>query len=365
MSCLGITNSALVQSWVIGTTDILGIVLNGFCVVCLSQIVYKKSERVGDQARQSNMFNYMLVQAACNFAYFLVDVFYIRSYCQSCHMIGTLASVVWKIYFTLIFEVWMTFIQSFMELAASVDCYLLITSRSRYLRTRLAFWIVLASSVAFAVIYHIYLFFTYEIKSTQRPIGSSNQTYTYYYYVRTPFGLTSTFRNYLVIFRTIIRDVLVTVLIVAFNTLILYEMRKASKRRAAMTTSRTNQTGESSKSRASRQAERKKAIMIVIMGVNYVIGHFPYAVYSIQYFFFAAQTSNKRGWTCFGYVASKLWNASYVTLFFYVFFFNMHFRRLAVRNVKTVLLLLTCSFQQLREQSQQRDTTTLASTTKF
>jgi hypothetical protein len=59
-----------------GIIDGFGIALNGFCVLCISQILYHKRE---SNARGSNMFMYFLVKSVLDTGYFLINIFWIKS----------------------------------------------------------------------------------------------------------------------------------------------------------------------------------------------------------------------------------------------------------------------------------------------
>jgi hypothetical protein len=69
------TTSAIRNAQYYTTTiiDPCGIMFNLICVICLSQILWHKSE--SNQAKTSNLFKYLLVKAVCDFVALSIEVF--------------------------------------------------------------------------------------------------------------------------------------------------------------------------------------------------------------------------------------------------------------------------------------------------
>ena len=70
----------------------LGILLNGFSVLCIAQILYHKSET---NARGGNMFLYFMVKSICDLLYMIGDMFFIRWMIDNLWLDESIVGIVW------------------------------------------------------------------------------------------------------------------------------------------------------------------------------------------------------------------------------------------------------------------------------
>jgi hypothetical protein len=98
---MSVCNSGSSYSSVSGTLSLIfftpGIVFNFVCVICISQILWHKSE--SGMTKTSNMFKYLLVKCLSDFVYFFNSVFLYLFYCgNACNFYSTKAGSYWLVY---------------------------------------------------------------------------------------------------------------------------------------------------------------------------------------------------------------------------------------------------------------------------
>jgi hypothetical protein len=198
--------------------------------------------------------------------------------------------------------------------------------------------------------------------------------YTYFVEAYTAFGQSKPY-FIIILVQYFSRDLIVIVVIMLLNVLILLQMKEATKRRltlelvaaagpAAATAKDTRSVSHHpSKLFDTRRhssipnhsvliavrAERKKSTMIVLTGVNYILGHALRPVQTIVRFFFKSDVNAPgSAWPCFNDVSWFLVYVSYATPFLFYYFFNTQFKKVANTTFKLVFHPLFVAFELLK-----------------
>jgi hypothetical protein len=241
------------------------------------------------------------------------------------------------------------------------DCYLYITGKLSFFVKKSAFYVVLFGLVTISVAAETWRFPAYYPGPVTRLLKSNttvgNTTYlktlnvSYYTLIYTTFDRSVIYSS-LNVSLTIFRDIFLCMVILVLNVLILLQMREMTKRRIRLTASgftahhqndaRTITAGAVNTTvsvtahqyvRVALKAERKKSIMIVLTGVNYVTCHilFPFVLMINQ---FVPYILNASVLSCLFSITRSMTYAAYTTPFLFYYFFNTHFKRLTHRNLR-------------------------------
>jgi hypothetical protein len=125
MSC----SDSLTNLQISGTAiiDPPGFILNLLCVFCIAKIIWNKradSSTLTSSSHTSNMFSYLFVKAVCDCIFFANDIFYLLGFncgatCAG-YPSGSLAYIIWNIYFYTDMDYTLLMISSMMEVAATL-----------------------------------------------------------------------------------------------------------------------------------------------------------------------------------------------------------------------------------------------------
>jgi hypothetical protein len=225
-----------------------------------------------------------------------------------------------------------------------------VVKKFEFLLTRTAFYVTTGCAIAFSAA----LQFNRSIELTTVSVDleipqGDNQTinYTYYYYTYTDFHY-SLASKVIILTTYMIRDLIIGVALVVVNILILVQMKQVTQRRVGLTGggASTSSLPTNKSVRAAMQAERRKSLMIISTGVNYLLGHVLKIVF-IFGFMTDSPITYLDEWWCFNYVASLLLTTSYATPFLFYYFFNIHFRTYANEIIKILFTPLIFFFRRV------------------
>jgi hypothetical protein len=122
--------------------------------------------------------------------------------------------------------------------------------------------------------------------------------------------------------------VLVAIALIVINLLILAQMRRMTQRRVSLA---SHCSATDTSVIFAMKAERKRSILIVLTGVNYIGGHTLFVVFQIFFYFFINQNDP---WYCVKYASTTLLLTAYASPFFFYYFFNTQFFKYANRNLQ-------------------------------
>lgn len=230
-----------------------------------------------------------------------------------------------------------------MEIAASLDCLISIGRRFKWLLSTVSFYLIVAFSVAFSFLFHIYMFYQNYVATVVTNTTVNGTVYQVVSYRSSPtrFRVSQVGFN-LITAETIIRDGVFLSIIILLNLMILFEIRKVTKRRIGMQGSITESlsqqqpTTHSKLVKTAMNAEKNKGLMIVMTGVNYFLGHAVYAIYQIATSV-GINPGRQTEWLCAYRVGLELMMISFCTSFFLYYFFNTQFKKCAKHNIQTLI----------------------------
>lgn len=321
----------------------VGVVLNTYCIVVFSLIVAKE-RTVG------NMFKFLLVKAIHDDIQAVIQIFALFYSCVSCQTFGTYWMQVWYIYFYFYIGSINQLCSGWLEIASTLDRLIMIYNIFSFGKTKLYFIIVNVVLIIYSSVFYLDYIFTFRIveKHVAMNSTSSNDSYeiTYFAYELTEFS-SSTFAVVLQLWETLHRDAIVMILLVILNTFILIKFKETmSKKRNRMqklsiipnpatheTNASVNSTRPTATSNAQMQsveaAERNLTIMIVMTGINYIIGHT--ATFVNQAIFFGVLSPTK---DCLIKMSLFFFYFSYSTPFLIYVSVNKLFRSYAFGFIK-------------------------------
>jgi hypothetical protein len=243
---------------------IIGILTNSFCVLIFIKII--REEINGP----SNMFRYFLIKSIIGLIYFTSQSLI---HLREIHKLANtfMISLIW-----IIFQNYISLIarlaSSFFEIAASLDCLLLIVRNFEAFIKKSTFYIVTTIIISYSCLFYVFSIFTYKICT----LSSHNDTFLFSE-EESDFYKTET---YIIMSRlhTIQRDIINFVLLLIINILILKQLQKATIRR------RNISSHGSSLASIASNAEVKKMKMILLICLIYSL-HFPSILYHFNVFF--------------------------------------------------------------------------------
>jgi hypothetical protein len=194
-----------------------------------------------------------------------------------------------------------------------------IQKKLEFLLTRQAFYTTTTLAFVFSVLININHFFSIDVIGFSIPFSQQNETVgntttlvTQYfnYYIQNPNEFySSPAGKYWMLFKFLFRDLGISIALLAINWLILAQMRQSTKRRLKIagaqkkenpalpiTDTATLTVAEGGSAApvisatafrsviAAQKAERKRSIVIVLTGVNYLLGHSMYIPSAVNSF---------------------------------------------------------------------------------
>jgi hypothetical protein len=310
VTCLYSSILDLFSRYLENVLNIFGIIANGLCFIIFIKIVKRRQ-------LHSNMFKYLLMKSLIDCLNFLSNSFQYLFYCSNCRTSSSYLIVVWYIwvynYFQSITEVG----SGIFEIIATFDCFITISSTFKWCQNNLFFYLFTILSILLVSIYLLIYPFGFVI--SKKIQSNVNTSFTIYFYEYNDFGESSVYSD-LAAANAIVRDGVFLIILLSLNLMILISLKKTTERRRILTKNNTNQNLLS----ASQNAENKKLIMVLAIGLNYTIGHLPYFVWTIMTLFF-----NDYG-TCYYKFVYFVYLMSYADGIFFYFFFNNIFKRFLI-----------------------------------
>jgi hypothetical protein len=296
-----------------------GLLFNAICVIIFVRIIIKEKP-------YGHMFKYLLVKAINDTIFYAShgSNFFITFNKREWSM-GQCIQLVW---FSNYLENINQILSGLLEIAATLDCFLTISNRFKCChKSTIYFCINTMGLIVLSSLFSLYSLYTYEMIF----IGG-----TICYTKFSKFHSSELWSNLNLIY-LIIRDVVILVILLVLNILIFRILREATRRRKLLrsgyTTTIQNPDGNGdgdhqNKSnnfkliRQAQHAECKKIIMILFIGVNYFVFHFP-----IFFFTLSNIVPLERVWLCKAMVIKLFFNLSYISPLFIYLYSNRTFRK--------------------------------------
>lgn len=321
-----------------------GMLFSSLSILVFLQIILIKRPR-------SNMFAYFLVATIFDLQNHTVVLFGKLFACSSCPAWFPLTIAgQWYIKFYGYLPAVYNDITAFMHVAATIDCYISIKNKFPVLQSRLTFYMTTIFVLIYSFGYELNLWLKYDIVVIERTVvynSTFNLTRKEATYPATSFGKT-VWPKVMFVYSSGVRDLVCFLVLLLFNILILYEMQESTRRKKKLSQGPndvslniTNTKATASVSPATinvssrgvvkaSQAENKRAIMVVVSGANYFLGHTGYFPLVIGSSFVGFTPF----WLCFSSVELFLLYFSNLTCYFAYYFSNQLFRQFANQNIK-------------------------------
>lgn len=253
-------------------------------------------------------------------------------YCTTCSTYQSYSSQVWYIWFYYYVECINELCSGMYEVAATFDCLITISKRLACCKKQISFYLTSVTMFVFAASYYIFFLFNFAIVKKKAQLGSYfdaslnqtvNQTREFFVYEYTEFSYTDLNSSFKIA-HGLMRDGVLLILSVMLNILLMFKLKKIMKKKIRIST--VSLDGSKLTSRQSstlinaRRAHKNMAIMMIVSGLNYLIGHAPSF---IKYCFMVTPSQFR---SCFTLVSLVLFYSSYATPFFIYVTFNKMFR---------------------------------------
>jgi hypothetical protein len=274
------------------SVNLVGLITNSICILVFSTILKNNSQ-------PSNMFGYFLVKSINDFMFFLIIQYEWIFYCGSCESKYSYFSQIWYIYIWFYLAETLLLASNILEIVASIDCYILLTNKFQFFRTKLSFYLSNIVIYVFSLIYNTFFLFENEMF-----IKDENK----YYHRRNE----NTIFDKIDIVDVILREYLVMSILVVVNTLILRVIRKMFMNRRNMNENATSVI-------KAMKAQRKKFFMIISMSINFFMLHLFYNLNRIP---FINNIVN-----CKQRYFELTYNITYSNGIIFYIFFNKNFRK--------------------------------------
>jgi hypothetical protein len=286
-----------------------------FCIIVFFRIIINSKKEP-----KSQMFKYFLCKSIFDLLVFVTVIIDIGYYCENC---GT--TYVWQLWYIWIYYYAYTAfvsISNIMEIAATVDCYLIVENKFQFMMKNKVFNGVLIISIILNIFINVHYIFIFKIVEINNEETNST-TYTVVdsmEYIEASFF---PFINYSIL---IYRELLPLLILIIFNILILLAFKKVSARKKQM---QTNSGTVSNATLRIQKAEKNKLKLIFTVSFSYVILRMPFTVYQVPFH------GRNFFWDCYYFPASlRLYDFSFFIQVFNYIFFNHKFKRFFLLTIK-------------------------------
>jgi hypothetical protein len=247
-----------------------GALLNFICILIFIEIVRY------EHSNQGNLYKYLLVKSIldCLFCVQTIpQMFYYRADFSTNKSRGMQYWFKYNFYY---FYPVLSLASVWFEVAASIDCLLLIARKFQWHKTLFCFWSVTVSLIVACLIFYIPTLFWFEIERYED--GG-------YYSKVTKFGLTRLMTYHYVLIHSILRDIIPAIISIFLNSMIVYYIREVKVRRQNMEIqhSVTINHQTSTMVKKAQKAEKNKIKMIFFTSFTHFF-HLPGIIYNMNLF---------------------------------------------------------------------------------
>ena len=313
-SCSYTLAVSIINGYIHPVISVFGIFLNFLSVIVFLQILKKNKD-------YSSMFKYLLIKSLDNGMRSIINSFATFNYCLNCEYSRSYATLIWFIYFFIYVARSLEMCSSFMDVMATFECYIGITGKFKILHSKNIPNIIIPLVHIFSLIFSIHYLFRYKIVPSNL-INVLNET-KYYKHDFTEFHYTDIgfmFR----LLESGLTHITPFVLLFLINCLIILTFRNTSVRKLKL-----NQNIHQSNSvKMALKVEKKIQIMIVLSGVNFMIGHVGMILFSFNL------PVSEQFQICFVNFYNSMYSFSLIINIFFYYFYNNHFRHQILINLR-------------------------------
>jgi hypothetical protein len=289
----------------------LGLIGNIVSTIVFSLIIIKNGQR-------DDMYKYLLLKSICEMLGCFFSVFSPMYYYNG-YLKNTFIMVVWFIWFEqyIIFGSFMA--STGFEIAATFNCAISIEKRMKWCENRLSFWIWFLFIFVRSFVIEMYPVFMFYVGESNY-IDQFNKTIHRYHVMNNSFH-----SNYYVfnLIDSVSSHALYLLILLSLNCYILFKLIQIGRRKKRLTSNSSNVQNSS-------RAEKRKAIMIIILFLSFILSNLPYFMSSL----FRNLFGSTLFWNEFVSYGGMFFYFSYSTSFFVYFTFNNFFRRLFFKIIR-------------------------------
>jgi hypothetical protein len=296
--------------------SVLGFILSTLCVVTFCEI--NKRFKTSGQ-----MYKYLLMKSICDFILFSSLILHIVYNYSSYHLHYTyILQFNFKYLYRFLNQLLMLY-SVYFELLATIDCYLSIGNKYKFLLSKKAFYLSSFLNIFLFFIFYIGKIFVYEII----PFNSSISSKVLYKTVKNSLYF-SYFYKILSILFLVFRDILSFILLLIFNILIFLNIKKLSAKKRLLKNNKALLV--------SIKAQENKVKMIYLSAFNSILLHLPSIVENLY-----GKYQKGDFWTYYDSFSFNVIIISYCTPFIIYTLFNKVFRDhlLKLLNFKRVITI--------------------------
>jgi hypothetical protein len=279
--------------------NIFGIVANGLCIIIFIKIL-KRSK--------CNMFKFLLMKSLSDFLYSISNIFRYFYYCSNCRTSSSYLIQVWYIWFYIYFENFLETLSAIFEISATFVCYTTINLKLKCCQNIKFFYVWCIIVILTNFIIHLIYPLSYVIKKTT----ALTSNYSYYNDFN-EFGYSALIIDAKLVI-LLVKGCFFIIILIILNVLIIITLKRSTERRRAL-------NGTDLSLIISLKAERKKMLMIIALGMNYLIGPFSFFIFTLLFTFYDPYIY------CYDEYFILFYFLTYTDSIFFYFFFNNVFRR--------------------------------------
>jgi hypothetical protein len=286
----------------------VGAIANFICIINFLMIIKESNTSIG------NMFKYLLVKSICDFFIMILDILLIFCLDENNELYLNYLTQLWFLYFYSYVYYILTAISCYSELLATLDCLFMINQSFELFKKKATFYLVMTLLVVFFIVFYLPVALSRKIIA----ISPGN-----YYFITSKFGKSKLvfYHSYL---HVLLRDLIPFASLIVINILILFNLKRATQRRRALSSSHQS----SSMVDAAEIAERNKVKMLFFTSLIYLL-HIPSIFFNLKIF-------QLNSYPIFVLVVNVGLNLSFCLTIIPYILFNNNFRK----NLYKVLCIL-------------------------
>jgi hypothetical protein len=307
LNCLSKPIGQIIYTKVKPVGNGLTIITSFFCAIVFWRIL-----RNENQEQSGQMFKYLFVSSFVEVVF--TCFWFIDSFVDAPFV--TFATSIYLKYFDNFLALSLVFISNWLELAATIDCYLKINDKLKSFTTKASFIIITSMITLCGLVNSIWVQFRFNYVSITFNITTNETKKIRYYYTAkvTSFFNTPLDTGLRILVNTT-RELVPIILIIIINILILKTLVNVMKRKREMIKIGNNNT-------ATSDADINKLKMIIAMSLNYVLLRSIYLHFQLGLF-----SSKTVGESCVWLTGLILYHFSYLLKFIIFYYFNKLFRK--------------------------------------
>jgi hypothetical protein len=291
----------------------------GFIFNILSSIVFGLIIKNG---QRDDMYKNLLLKSLCQIMGCFFSVFNLL-YFYDGKLKYTYIVSVWFIWFRYYIIPALLMASNGFEIVATFNCARSIEKRMKWCEKKVTFWFWVAFILILSFGVEIFPIFAFSIVEYDIKNNSFNETLHIY---SVSFKHQSEFYT-LGLYESIIKHVIFFLILLSLNIYIVFKLIQIGRRKKRLT------SNNNSNNRNSNRAENRRMIMILVLFLAFILGHFPYFLWFIIQRSGLMNNLNLKFWYDVGFCGEAVSYLSYSISFFVYLAFNNIFRSFSMKII--------------------------------